>query len=239
MESEYESDSEIEKVGETSSEYDTENDSSSSDNSSENEAEGETTNAVTRGYARTRIRGGFGKRGTVGRRERGLRTRGGKSRSSGIGWETWESSPFIPSIPSFEQDSGPKAALPNTVLEFVQLFITDELLDDITTQTNLYARQFLKKNSTKSISKLWQPVTRNEILNHLALSIYMGINTRSKIKDYWSNDPLFHNPIVNAIMSRNRYEMISRFLHFADNNRYNHEDPNRCLLYTSPSPRDS
>lgn len=34
---------------------------------------------------------------------------------------------------------------------------------------------------------------------------------------YWSTDPLYATPIFPAVMSRNRYELLLRYLHFNDN----------------------
>lgn len=46
----------------------------------------------------------------------------------------------------------------------------------------------------------------------------MGINHLPEIRDYWSTDPLLHySPIADRI-ARDRFEEISRYLHFADNN---------------------
>ena len=59
----------------------------------------------------------------------------------------------------------------------------------------------------------------------------MGINTLPAISDHWSTDVLFHNPVFKSVMSRNRYQIISKFLHFADNSKYNANDPNRDGLY--------
>lgn len=34
---------------------------------------------------------------------------------------------------------------------------------------------------------------------------------------YWSKDPLFCTPIFSAIMRRNRFELLLKFLYFNDN----------------------
>jgi len=79
-------------------------------------------------------------------RERGrVRTRGGLQRTTNQrnDWLDWASALFNPIIPSFTRIHGPKIDLPDTVKGFVHNFLTDELIDDIVAQTNLYAEDFL------------------------------------------------------------------------------------------------
>ena len=59
----------------------------------------------------------------------------------------------------------------------------------------------------------------------------MGISSKPRIADYWSTHPLFRSPIFTSVMSRNRYQIISKFLHFADNSVWDHSDPNRDRLH--------
>ena len=42
--------------------------------------------------------------------------------------QTIERSPFYPTIPQFEQEYGPLIELPDSVEDFVRIFITDEVL---------------------------------------------------------------------------------------------------------------
>ena len=50
-------------------------------------------------------------------------------------------------------------------------------------------------------------------------AILMGINRLPEIRDYWSTDEnLRYAPIANRI-TRDRFEEITRYLHFADNEK--------------------
>lgn len=78
-----------------------------------------------------------------------------------------------------------------------------------------------------------------EIHKYIALSTLMGISNKPKIPDYWSTHPLYNSPQFASIMSRNRYQLISKFLHFADNRRWNPTDPNRDRLFkVRPQPHE-
>ena len=48
---------------------------------------------------------------------------------------------------------------------------------------------------------------------------------------YWSKDNIMATPIFNKVMRRDRFLLLLRFLHFADNSRYNPNDPDRDKRY--------
>jgi len=46
----------------------------------------------------------------------------------------------------------------------------------------------------------------------------MGMSKNPGILDYWSKkNPLYYNSTFPATISRNQYQLIHKFLHFADN----------------------
>ena len=51
----------------------------------------------------------------------------------------------------------------------------------------------------------------------MGLNILMGLNTKPSVSDYWSRNPIYHYPLISDRISRDRYQQISRYLHFADN----------------------
>ncbi|CAH2011971.1 unnamed protein product [Acanthoscelides obtectus] len=85
--------------------------------------------------------------------------------------------------------------------DFFKIFLSDELLDLIVLETNRYARQC--KN-------------RVEITTFFGIVRYMGLARLPKMTDYWSKNPLYSNK-VSCKMSRNRFELLLRVLHFNDN----------------------
>ncbi|XP_066932795.1 piggyBac transposable element-derived protein 5-like [Clytia hemisphaerica] len=216
-------------------------DSSESDSSSSSDEERSSLPSRGRGRARTR---GPGSR----YRSRGARTRG-PGRGVGRGhdrpgdahgkkvppspWKKWEDAPFQLELPEFDLYSGPTVEVPEKVSEIIFLFLTDELIQHIVTQTNLYADQFLKQAhiTEQSRANRWKEVTSKDILNFLGLTILMGIHSLPTIPDYWSKDPLYFNPTFHAVMSRNRYQLIAKFIHFNDNSKYDSKDPKRDRLY--------
>ena len=63
--------------------------------------------------------------------------------------------------------------------DFFQLYITDEIIDKIVTETNLYAEQFIEKEHgnlrPQSLVHQWKQSDRGEMLSLLVFVIMMGI----------------------------------------------------------------
>ena len=57
----------------------------------------------------------------------------------------------------------------------------------------------------------------SEIKAYLGFLIIMGINRLPEIRDYWAMDTKLHNSFIASRITRDRFEEISRYLHFVDN----------------------
>jgi len=64
------------------------------------------------------------------------------------------------------------------------------------------------------------PVDEEELKVFLGLTILTGIvSKRCKIATYWSRDERLATPYFNDCMARDRFQLISKYLHFNDNSR--------------------
>ena len=70
---------------------------------------------------------------------------------------------------------------------------------------------------TSSSQTLWKPTNDEKIKKFLGLIIWMGVVKKEKIAKYWSTNPLYRNKVALCIMSRNRFQELLRYIHFADN----------------------
>ena len=129
-------------------------------------------------------------------------------------WLPWETAYFEPDIPPFTGIPGPTTEPLDTVVQYVELFLTDAFVEYVMDQTNLYAAQFLGKvtPSVKSRANEWKDVTIEEIRKYISLTILMGVHTLPSVPDYWSTNILKYNPVYNNKMSRNRYPNYFRIL---------------------------
>lgn len=89
-------------------------------------------------------------------------------------------------------------------------------------ETNLYATQTIEKqNDITPFSRLhrWTPTDLNEMRQFIGLVGYMGIVKVPELNNYWSTSKLFSFQLPKNTMPRNRFEMLLRFWHFADNDQ--------------------
>lgn len=101
-----------------------------------------------------------------------------------------------------------------------QLFVPDELIEEIAYQTNLYASQKLEGGCTQRLAK-WTQTNESEIKRFFGLILWMGLVKLPAIYQYWSNDPAYIQTFPKKVMSRNRFELLLRMLHFVDNKNSN------------------
>ncbi|KAL8561279.1 hypothetical protein ACOMHN_047134 [Nucella lapillus] len=91
-----------------------------------------------------------------------------------------------------------------------------------THQSNLYAYQLLSGVTELSqytrLKEAKDDITVPEMMAYVALQIAMGLCCKPEIEDYWRTYWLSKLPF-GTVMSRNRYELITRFLHFNDNSQ--------------------
>ena len=59
-------------------------------------------------------------------------------------------------------------------------------------------------------------ITKEELLAYLGINIAMGMFRHPRVRDYWSVKPMFSMPWFSAIMSRDKFFKINRYLHMAD-----------------------
>uniref|UniRef100_A0A672GPT1 PiggyBac transposable element-derived protein domain-containing protein n=1 Tax=Salarias fasciatus TaxID=181472 RepID=A0A672GPT1_SALFA len=94
-----------------------------------------------------------------------------------------------------------------TPFEYFSRYFSPEVIKHITYQTNLYATQ-------KDVNTTFT-TTEDEMLNFLAILIYMGIAELPSIDDYWAMDTRV--PQVANLMSSKRFRLMRRLVHFNDN----------------------
>lgn len=97
----------------------------------------------------------------------------------------------------------------NAPIELFDLFFTNDIVDHITYQTNLYATRD-KNDQTFSIEA-------TEMKQFLGLILISGYHKVPRENAYWSTGLSLECPIFSKTMSRTRFKTIKRYLHVADN----------------------
>ncbi|KAL8582146.1 hypothetical protein ACOMHN_004065 [Nucella lapillus] len=148
--------------------------------------------------------------------------------------------------------------------EYLQLFVDDELLNQMVEQTSLYAAQYKAAQYKSAQYKAaqykaaqykaaqykaalgraikphnllagWTDITTQELKVFLGLLFLMGIVDKPDIKSYWSTNPYLKTPIFGKSMSRNRFEAILMAFHLNDNTQnLPRDDPGYKLFKIQP-----
>ena len=203
----------------------------------------------TRGGAtvcRVRTRGGatagrVRARGAVGQNRGGVRRngRGGRIGNPLSQWEKIEKEEKV-NFKDFQyheiEGCNYRMKEDSACLDFLELYLTDEIMTLIVNETNRYAEQFLAANiisAQNSYLSLWEATTVPEMKTFIGVILLMGIIYKPQIPLYWSTDPLYNTPIFSEIMNRNRFYLLLKFFHFNDNEdpNYNANDEKRDRLH--------
>lgn len=112
----------------------------------------------------------------------------------------------------------PQNPLNLTAVEVYKRFFDKEILDITVLETNRNAANFIRQSKKRTYRlNQWSDTNSNEVWNFFAIVLYMGIVKYPKISNYWEKNILYNNSLVPSVMSRNRFQLLLRFVHFADN----------------------
>ena len=118
-------------------------------------------------------------------------------------------------INQFNGQPGIKVEVPEEATSdfFFNLTFGDEMVDLIVRETNGYAQQKLANNARL---EKWQDTTREEVKAYFGICLIMGINSLPRLAMYWSSDPFIGNTGIQNVMTKNRFEELSQYLHFSN-----------------------
>ncbi|KAG8235677.1 hypothetical protein J437_LFUL015735 [Ladona fulva] len=141
----------------------------------------------------------------------------------------------IPEKNPFSGKCGPSVDIANVLESFTNIFDRD-LIEKIVLETNRYACNYLQSNTLFSRSRLnyWKAVDVGEVYVYLGLIMLMGIVRKPTIRSYFSRNPLLETEIFSRMMSQDRFESISKFLHLVDNSQIVNYNGNKKLFKIQP-----
>lgn len=129
---------------------------------------------------------------------------------------TWSTNPSSMKIINFTKEQELLVPPPSNPYEAFRLLIDDELLDLIVRETNANALRLGTADNVKPKSqiKTWKELTREELLIFLGLLLHTGSIHMNRISHYWKRQYLYNIECFRQFMSRNRFLLILRCLHF-------------------------
>ena len=110
----------------------------------------------------------------------------------------------IPLLPDFQQPTGPALDMADkSPLDFFKLLVTDDMLDHVVEQTNIYAEQYISSTDLPPHSRVhgWsnKPHDRAELQKFLAITITMGLVNYPHMEDYWSTSWPYATPTFSKV----------------------------------------
>lgn len=114
-----------------------------------------------------------------------------------------------PSRPLFDFEN------PQDPVSIFNTLFTSELFDTIVQEMNNYAEElFLRGSEASSRIGEWRTLEVDEFKVFLGLLFHTGTISLKRLEDYWKTNYLFNLPCWRQHMSRNRFQLILRCLHF-------------------------
>nr|XP_023027317.1 piggyBac transposable element-derived protein 4-like [Leptinotarsa decemlineata] len=134
---------------------------------------------------------------------------------------TWSSNPTALKVFPFTKRNELLQLIPgnNEPIDYFRAIFDNNILELIVRETNNYAETvFLAVGTTeKSRITRWKPVTSAEMLTFVGSLLHTGTIRTNRLQDYWKRHPLFNLQSFSKHMSRDRFLLIMRCLHFAEN----------------------
>ncbi|XP_049882739.1 piggyBac transposable element-derived protein 4-like [Pectinophora gossypiella] len=103
-------------------------------------------------------------------------------------------------------------------------------MESIATETNRFAWQHIAPHfevedelAEKSRLRQWADTSVGELYKLFSVLLLMGMCVRGRLDEYWSTG-ILGMPGFRKIMQKDRFLLLMRFLHFADNNTIHHGD---------------
>ncbi|XP_063047289.1 piggyBac transposable element-derived protein 5 [Engraulis encrasicolus] len=114
-------------------------------------------------------------------------------------------------LPCYKDTHGPTQKMPATAtaMDFFQLFVPDNLLQSMVTQTNMYAKKFQERFGS---DEGWTAVTLAEMKAFMGFVTSTSIHRCESVLSIWSSG-FFSNRSIALKMSQARFEKILKYFH--------------------------
>lgn len=118
----------------------------------------------------------------------------------------------------FTGESGIIGLDPNrkyTALECFKLFVDDDLIKLMVTETNRNARaKFVRYGYHEEFLSGWLDVDFKEMTQFLGLIIFMAFKRLPETMSYWSTERIYFNTVACRVFTQTRFHRILAFWHF-------------------------
>uniref|UniRef100_A0A8B9LTI9 PiggyBac transposable element derived 5 n=1 Tax=Astyanax mexicanus TaxID=7994 RepID=A0A8B9LTI9_ASTMX len=125
--------------------------------------------------------------------------------------EGWRESLRDITLAQYKDTHGPTQKMPATAttMDFFQLFVPDNAIQNMVTQTNMYAKKFQERFGS---DEGWTSVTAAEMKAFLGFVISTSVHRCESVLSIWSSG-FFSNRSIALKMSQARFEKILKYFH--------------------------
>ncbi|XP_054717507.1 piggyBac transposable element-derived protein 4-like [Uloborus diversus] len=112
-------------------------------------------------------------------------------------------------------------------MEYFNIFFSDDIVEHIACETNRYAKDYLNDVTLKPHSRAnkWKPTSPEEIRVLLAIFIIQSIVQKPKESLFWTRRTSIETPFFRNVIPQKRYYLLTKFLHFVNNDAASEEFP--------------
>ncbi|XP_073516337.1 piggyBac transposable element-derived protein 5 [Phyllobates terribilis] len=123
----------------------------------------------------------------------------------------WSSKLHHVLTPTFDQIFGPTHSMSSNsrAIDFFQLFVSNNVIKNMVTQTNMYAKKFQERFG---IDHTWMDVTLAEMKSFLGYMISTSSHHCESVLSIWSGG-FYSNKSISLVMTQSRFEKILKFFH--------------------------
>ena len=127
----------------------------------------------------------------------------------------WSCDPAPVNITAFDSRMGATSTIPEdgTAKDFFCLFISDEIVEEIEVETNCYAGQCMSRKADPK----WYETNLAEMQAFFGLHVLLGIHVVPDTSLYWSKDPALSVSFIKRVMTRDRFDKLTQYLHLNNN----------------------
>ena len=142
------------------------------------------------------------------------RARGRARSPASSGDEGWSEDPPPPPPVMHRHTARPglTVPVPTSVLGFVQLFLTRELLEYFVDETNDYAR-YCRQELHITLSHKWHRCNLTDMAHYLGLLVFFGLLVCGDVRQYWRRGFFMATPNVAGLMTRDAFLAMDRYFH--------------------------
>lgn len=117
----------------------------------------------------------------------------------------------------------------NTPIDWFCLLLDNQYLETICRETNRYAFELFCGPTTSLQSRItrWKDIDVEELKVFIGLLLHTGSIRLNRLQDYWKTSRLYNLPLFREHMSRDRFLLILRCLHFSSNTEDNRPPQDR------------